>query len=116
MILAVGAVHSNLVKLSIRGYASINVETSEAMDTHSFAVLIGVGATTINPYLAIDSIRQRFDKKLFGKLDFESCVLRFKRSINAGLLKIMSKMGISVLSSYRGGCNFEAVGLSQRIS
>ena len=49
MILAVGAVHSNLVKLSIRGYASINVETSEAMDTHSFAVLIGVGATTINP-------------------------------------------------------------------
>ena len=113
MILAVGAVHSNLVKLSIRGYASINVETSEAMDTHSFAVLIGVGATTINPYLAIDSIRQRFDKKLFGKLDFESCVLRFKRSINAGLLKIMSKMGISVLSSYRGGCNFEAVGLSR---
>ena len=113
MILAVGAVHSNLVKLSIRGYASINVETSEAMDTHSFAVLIGVGATTINPYLAIDSILQRFDKKLFGKLDFESCVLRFKRSINAGLLKIMSKMGISVLSSYRGGCNFEAVGLSR---
>ena len=113
MILAVGAVHSNLVKLCIRGYASINVETSEAMDTHSFAVLIGVGATTINPYLAIDSIRQRFDKKLFGKLDFESCVIRFKRSINAGLLKIMSKMGISVLSSYRGGCNFEAVGLSR---
>jgi Glutamate synthase domain 2 len=113
MILAVGAVHSNLVKLCIRGYASINVETSEAMDTHSFAVLIGVGATTINPYLAIDSIRQRFEKKLFGKLDFEACVLRFKRSINAGLLKIMSKMGISVLSSYRGGCNFEAVGLSR---
>tara|TARA_Y100001970_G_scaffold213499_1_gene260953 strand:+ start:5739 stop:10238 length:4500 start_codon:yes stop_codon:yes gene_type:complete len=113
MILAVGAVHSNLVKLCIRGYASINVQTSEAMDTHSFAVLIGVGATTINPYLAIDSIRQRYEKELFGKLDFESCVLRFKRSINAGLLKIMSKMGISVLSSYRGGCNFEAVGLSR---
>ena len=113
MILAVGAVHSKLVKLSIRGYASINVETSEAMDTHSFAVLIGVGATTINPYLAIDSIRQRFEKKLFDKLDFETCVIRFKRSINAGLLKIMSKMGISVLSSYRGGCNFEAVGLSR---
>ena len=52
-------------------------------------------------------------KKLFGKLDFESCVERFKKSVNAGLLKIMSKMGISVLSSYRGGCNFEAVGLSR---
>ena len=83
------------------------------MDTHSFAILIGVGATTINPYLAIDSIRQRYEKKLFGKYDFESCVERFKKSINAGLLKIMSKMGISVLSSYRGGCNFEAVGLSR---
>tara|TARA_Y100000590_G_scaffold46206_1_gene49021 strand:+ start:3934 stop:8433 length:4500 start_codon:yes stop_codon:yes gene_type:complete len=113
MILAVGAVNSNLVKHCIRGYASINVQTSEAMDTHSFAVLIGVGATTINPYLAIDSISQRYEKKLFGKLDFESCVERFKKSINAGLLKIMSKMGISVLSSYRGGCNFEAVGLSR---
>tara|TARA_B100000945_G_scaffold238307_1_gene194398 strand:- start:184 stop:4683 length:4500 start_codon:yes stop_codon:yes gene_type:complete len=113
MILAVGAVHSHLVKQSLRGYASINVQTAEAMDTHSFAVLIGVGATTINPYLSIDSIHQRFEKKLFGNLDFESCVERFKKSINAGLLKIMSKMGISVLSSYRGGCNFEAVGLSR---
>ena len=113
MILAVGAVHSHLVKLSLRGYSSINVETAEAMDTHSFAVLIGVGATTINPYLAIDSIFQRYEKKLFGKLTFEECVERFKKSINAGLLKIMSKMGISVLSSYRGGCNFEAVGLSR---
>ncbi len=113
MILAVGGIHSHLVKLSLRGYASINVQTAEAMDTHSFAVLIGVGATTINPYLAIDSIFQRYEKKLFGELDFTSCVERFKKSINAGLLKIMSKMGISVLSSYRGGCNFEAVGLSR---
>ena len=85
------------------------------MDTHSFAVLLGVGATTINPYLAIDSIYQRYTKKLFGKLDFNACVDRFKKSINNGLLKIMSKMGISVLSSYRGGCNFEAVGLSRAI-
>ena len=113
MILAVGAVNSNLVKHCIRGYASINVQTSEAMDTHSFAVLIGVGATTINPYLSIDSIYQRYEKKLFGKIDFESCVERFKKSVNGGLLKIMSKMGISVISSYRGGCNFEAVGLSR---
>ena len=65
------------------------------------------GATTINPYLSIDSIFQRYEKKLFGKLSFEECVERFKKSINAGLLKIMSKMGISVVSSYRGGCNFE---------
>ena len=114
-ILIVGAVHSHLVKHGLRGYCSLNVECSDALDTHSFAVLIGVGATTVNPYLAIDSIYQRFEKKLFGKSDFESCVFKFKKSIDAGLLKIMSKMGISVISSYRGGCNFEAVGLSRAI-
>ena len=114
-ILAVGAIHSHLVKLGLRGYCSINVESSDALDTHSFAVLIGVGATTVNPYLAIDSIYQRFEKKLFGKSDFNACVLKFKKSIDSGLLKIMSKMGISVVSSYRGGCNFEAVGLSRAI-
>ena len=58
---------------------------------------------------------QRFEKKLFGKSDFETCVEKYKKSIDAGLLKIMSKMGISVISSYRGGCNFEAVGLSRAI-
>ncbi len=114
-ILTVGAVHSHLVKHGLRGYCSLNVECSDALDTHSFAVLIGVGATTVNPYLAIDSIYQRFEKKLFGKSDFESCIIKFKKSIDAGLLKIMSKMGISVISSYRGGCNFEAVGLSRAI-
>ena len=114
-ILAVGAVHSHLVELGLRGYCSLNVESSDALDTHSFAVLIGVGATTVNPYLAIDSIYQRFEKKLFEKSDFEDCVQKFKKSIDAGLLKIMSKMGISVISSYRGGCNFEAVGLSRAI-
>ena len=114
-ILAVGAVHSHLVKSGLRGYCSLNVESSDALDTHSFAVLIGAGATTVNPYLAIDSIYQRFEKKLFGKSEFESCVHKFKKSIDAGLLKIMSKMGISVISSYRGGCNFEAVGLSRAI-
>ncbi|MFL2890174.1 MAG: glutamate synthase large subunit [Pelagibacteraceae bacterium] len=114
-ILSVGAVHSHLIKLGLRGYCSINVESSDALDTHAFAVLIGVGATTINPYLAIDSIHQRFEKKLFGKSAFESCVKKFKKSIDSGLLKIMSKMGISVISSYRGGCNFEAVGLSRAI-
>ncbi len=114
-ILTAGAVHSYLVKLGLRGYCSLNVECSDALDTHSFAVLIGVGATTVNPYLAIDSIYQRFEKKLFGKNDFETCITKFKKSIDAGLLKIMSKMGISVISSYRGGCNFEAVGLSRAI-
>ncbi len=115
MILAVGAINSHLVNLGLRGYCSINIETSETLDTHSFAVLIGVGATTVNPYLAIDNIYQRYEKKLFGKLDFNTCVERFKKSIENGLLKIMSKMGISVISAYRGGCNFETVGLSRAL-
>ena len=115
MILAIGAINSRLIKLGIRGFASINVQTSEALDTHSFAVLLGVGATTINPYIAIDSIYQRFEKKLFGNLNFSECVHRYIKSIDNGLLKIMSKMGISVLSAYRGGCNFEAVGLSRAL-
>ncbi len=114
-VLFVGAVHSHLVKHGLRGYCSLNVECSDVLDTHSFAVLIGVGATTVNPYLAIDSIYNRFEKKLFEKSDFENCVIKFKKSVDAGLLKIMSKMGISVISSYRGGCNFEAVGLSRAI-
>ena len=59
MILAIGAVNSRLVDLGIRGFASINVQTSEVLDTHSFAVLLGVGATVINPYIAFDSIHQR---------------------------------------------------------
>ena len=115
MALAVGAVNSNLVNLGLRGYCSLNVETSETLDTHSFAVLIGVGATTVNPYLSIDSIYQRFEKNLFGAFKFNECVARFKSSIENGLLKIMSKMGISVISSYRGGCNFETVGLSRAL-
>jgi glutamate synthase (NADPH) large chain len=115
MALAIGAINSRLVNLGIRGFASINVQTSEVLDTHSFAVLLGVGATTINPYIAFDSIYQRHEKKLFGKISFEECVQRYIKSVDNGLLKIMSKMGISVLSAYRGGCNFEAVGLSRSI-
>ena len=65
--------------------------------------------------MALDSLYQRFEKKLFGQFDYEECVIRYIKSVNAGLLKIMSKMGISVLSSYRGGCNFETVGLSRTI-
>jgi len=115
MLLCVGAINKYLIEKKLRGYVSINVQTGEALDTHSFATIIGVGATTINPYLALDSLYQRYEKKLFGKLNYEECIERYIKSINFGLLKIMSKMGISVLSSYRGGCNFEALGLSRTI-
>ena len=115
MPLAVGGIHTHLVNQGLRSFVSINVQASDVLDVHSFAVLIGVGATTINPYLALDSLYQRYEKKLFGKFRYEECIKRYIRSVNFGLLKIMSKMGISVLSSYRGGCNFEAVGLSRTV-
>ncbi len=115
MLLCIGAINTHLINLKLRGYVSINVQTGEALDTHSFATLIGVGATTVNPYLALDSIYQRFRKKLFFDFTYDECVKKYVKSINYGLLKIMSKMGISVISSYRGGCNFETVGLSRTI-
>ncbi len=115
MLLSVGAINTYLISNKLRGHVSINVQTGEALDTHSFATLIGVGATTINPYIALDSLYQRFERRLFGNFNYDDCVERYIKSVNYGLLKIMSKMGISVLSSYRGGCNFETVGLSRTI-
>jgi len=115
MILAVGGVHSHLVAQGLRTYTSINVRSAECLDTHYFAVLIGVGATTINPYLALESIADRHSRGLFGDLSFNQCIDSYRKVVDQGLLKIMSKMGISVISSYRGGYNFEALGLSRAL-
>jgi glutamate synthase (NADPH/NADH) large chain len=115
MVLAAAAVHTHLVRKGLRSYASINVRTSECLDPHYFAVLIGVGATTVNAYLAEVCIADRHARGLFGSHSLETCLTNFRTAINEGLLKIMSKMGIAVISSYRGGYNFEAVGLSRAI-
>ena len=114
-VLAAAAVHTHLVRKGLRSYASINIRCAEALDTHYFAVLIGVGATTVNAYLAEASIADRHARGLFGDLPLEQCFERYRVAINEGLLKIMSKMGIAVISSYRGGYNFEAVGLSRAL-
>ncbi|WP_444453722.1 glutamate synthase large subunit [Rhodobacter capsulatus] len=112
MILATSAVHSWLTRKGLRTFTSINVRSAECIDSHYFAVLIGSGATTVNPYLAQDSIADRIERGLLeGTL--EDALRRYRDAIDAGLLKIMSKMGISIISSYRGGLNFEAVGLSR---
>ncbi|NOR61576.1 MAG: glutamate synthase large subunit [Rhodobacteraceae bacterium] len=112
MILANSAVHSWLVRKGLRTFASVNVRSAECLDSQYFAVLIGGGATTVNAYLAEDSITDRVNR---GLLDgpLEDAIGRYREAIDQGLLKIMSKMGISVISSYRGGLNFEAVGLSR---
>jgi glutamate synthase (NADPH) large chain len=115
MILAAAAVHTHLVRNGLRSYSSINVRSAECLDTHYFAVLIGVGATTVNAYLAEACISDRHARGLLGSMDLPTAVENFRTAINEGLLKIMSKMGIAVISSYRGGYNFEAVGLSRAL-
>ena len=115
MILATAGAHTHLVAQGLRSYCSITVRAAECMDTHSFAVLIGSGATCVNAYLAQDCIADRHAKGLLGDLGLGQACFRFKSAIEAGLLKILSKMGISVISSYRGGHNFEAVGLSRAL-
>ena len=112
MILATSAVHSGLTAKGLRTFCSINVRSAECIDPHYFAVLIGCGATTVNAYLAQDSIANRIERGLIDGSLLDA-TRRYREAVNAGLLKIMAKMGISVLSSYRGGLNFEAVGLSR---
>ncbi len=115
IILVTSSVHSHLIRQNLRTYISLNIQSAECLDVHYFAVLIGVGATSVNAYLAQQAIAERHKKGLFGSLSYEQCVERYINSINNGLLKVMSKMGISVINSYRGGCNFEAVGLSRNL-
>ena len=115
MILATGAVHVHLLRQQLRTFTSLNVRSGECLDVHHFAVLIGVGATTVNAYVAEASIEDRRRRGLFGKLSLEECLERYRSAVDQGLLKVMSKMGISVISSYRGGANFEALGLSRTL-
>ncbi|WP_424932857.1 glutamate synthase large subunit [Amaricoccus macauensis] len=112
MILATSAVHSWLTRKGLRTFTSINVRSAECIDPHYFAVLVGCGATTVNAYLAEDSIADRVRRGLIPH-DLNTAVAKYREAVDQGLLKIMAKMGISVISSYRGGLNFEAVGLSR---
>ena len=115
MILATGAVHTHLHRQQLRTFTSLNVRSGDCLDVHHFAVLIGVGATTVNAYLAEASIADRHRRGLFGALGLDACLARYKQALDQGLLKVMSKMGIAVVSSYRGGANFEALGLSRTL-
>ena len=115
MILAVSAVQSHLVRHKLRKKASILVRTSECMEVHCCAVLIGSGATVVNPYVAEATIIERHKRGLLGDKKLETALANYRDAMGAGLLKIMSKMGISIISAYRGGLNFEAIGLSRAL-
>ncbi|BBI59738.1 hypothetical protein HSBAA_10440 [Vreelandella sulfidaeris] len=112
--LAVGAVHSHLGRLALRPNANIVVETGYARDAHQMAVLFGVGATAVYPWLAYQVMA---DMHRIGELTGNPADGRenYRKGLQKGLFKILSKMGISTLASYRGSMLFEAVGLSDEV-
>lgn len=112
--MATGAVHHHLVAQGLRCDSNIIVETGAARDSHQFAVLLGFGATAIYPWLAYDIITDlNSTKELQG--DPLRHQQNFRKGIRKGLMKILSKMGISTIASYRGSQLFEAIGLSEEV-
>ena len=113
-LLAVGSVHQHLVKLGLRSDANIVISSSSARDTHQIACLIGFGATAVYPSLAYQTILDLTQRNELKGHPHENCS-RYRKGINKGLLKIISKMGISTISSYRGSQLFEIVGLDKDV-
>ena len=122
--LAVGAVHHHLIKVGLRSRASIVVESSSAFSTHHFACLIGFGASAVNPWLALETCRQwRGSTKIEnaikrGKMPDMSVAdvqRNYKAAVNKGLKKILSKMGISLLTSYHGAQILECYGIGPEV-
>ena len=113
-LLATGCVHQKLVELGLRSKANIIVTSSSARDTHQIACLIGFGATAVYPTLAYQTILDLTDRNELKGSPHENCA-RYRKGINKGLLKIISKMGISTISSYRGSQLFEIVGLNHEV-
>ena len=113
-LLGLGAVHQELVRLGLRADANLIVSSASARDTHHIACLIGFGATAVFPWLAYQSILDLTHKNELKGDANENCA-RYRKGVNKGLLKIISKMGISTISSYRGSQLFEIVGLNTQI-
>ncbi|CDT93447.1 Glutamate synthase (NADPH) large chain [Vibrio coralliirubri] len=112
--MAVGAVQTRLADNNLRCDANIVVETATARDPHQFAVLLGFGATAVYPYLAYEALGKMLDDGSLDK-DYRAAMQNYQNGINKGLYKIMSKMGISTIASYRCSQLFEAVGLHSDI-
>ncbi len=115
-LLSTAAIHHHLIRKGIRGQVGIIVEAGDAWEVHHFACLIGFGATAINPYLALSSIR---NMKESGKLKTDQSQDELKKNyikaVNNGLLKVFSKMGISTLQSYQGAQIFEILGINKTV-
>ena len=113
-LLATSAVHHHLIRKGLRGQVGIIIEAGDVWEVHHFACLIGFGATAINPYLALSTIRDmKLDGRIQTELEAEKLKYNYIKAVCDGLLKVFSKMGISTLQSYQGAQIFEIVGLNK---
>lgn len=115
-LLAIGAVHHHLVKNNIRTKAGLVLESGDIRETHHFATAIGYGASAINPYMALESLLEMYEKGLLPEVKEKKKVFsNYQKAIGKGLLKVLSKMGISTLQSYQSAQIFEALGLGPEV-
>jgi len=114
-LLALTALHNHLVRERTRTQVALIIESGEPREVMHFALLIGYGASAVNPYLAIETLEDMTQRERLGNVPFETALKNFKKAVNKGLLKVFSKMGISTLQSYRGAQVFEAIGLNQSL-
>ncbi len=115
-LLATSAVHHHLTKKGLRGNVGIIVEAGDVWEVHHFACLVGFGATAINPYLSLASIKDlRESGKISQDISDEQLKKNYIKAVNDGLLKVFSKMGISTLQSYQGAQIFEILGINKNV-
>jgi glutamate synthase domain-containing protein 2/glutamate synthase domain-containing protein 3 len=115
-LLALSAVHNHLVREGTRTQVALIIESGEPREVMHFALLIGYGASAVNPYLAIETLEDQAARGNFPSgITFETALKNYKKAVNKGLLKVFSKMGISTLQSYRGAQVFEAIGLNKSL-
>ena len=112
-LLAVAGVHHHLVREGTRHKCGLLIETGEAREVHHIALLLGYGAGSVNPYLAFESLDDLIRQGLLPNVTHHDAVKRYVKALNKGVLKVMSKMGISTLQSYCGAQIFEAIGLDR---
>ena len=112
-LLAVAGVHHHLVREGTRHKCGLLIETGEAREVHHIALLLGYGAGSVNPYLAFESLDDLIRQGLLPDVSYTDAVKRYIKALNKGVLKVMSKMGISTLQSYCGAQIFEAIGLDR---
>ena len=114
-LLAVSGLHHYLIREGLRTRVSLVLETGEAREVHHFALLIGYGASAINPYVAFETIDDMIREGLLTGIEHKKACANFVKAASKGVIKVMSKMGISAIQSYRGAQVFEALGLRQDV-